>query len=356
MRHVYFVVPDLGHAAHAKQVSLLAPAMVGAGWTAGVYSLAGDGPFGDVVRAAGVPVERQSGFAGRDLRSWGVLRWLVPSAGRGTVHAWGLHVFRRLMVATAGTRRPRVVVSLTGRENLTWFDRRMLRPVARVLVPHQAAADSLIRQGVPAAKVIDILPVVADAPPPPDRDTFLRANDLPPDAKLIMAAGRMDTRLRLFDALWAFEVLRYGDPAIHLVLVGDGPGREEMVRTAHGLAPEGTRTRFLGARPDVPAVLALADVVHVPNQSGGANVALEAMAAGRAVVAPTTPDLADVIRDGQTGFLIPPGDHTATAKRLWQLFHDPAERARMGDAARRAVQERHDVSTLVRAMEGIYRE
>ncbi|HJZ94488.1 MAG TPA: hypothetical protein VKE40_26725, partial [Gemmataceae bacterium] len=69
MRHVYFVVPDLGHAAHAKQVSLLAPEMVRAAWTARVYSLAGDGPFGDPLRAAGVPVERPSGSARRDLRS-----------------------------------------------------------------------------------------------------------------------------------------------------------------------------------------------------------------------------------------------------------------------------------------------
>ncbi|HKB03946.1 MAG TPA: glycosyltransferase family 4 protein, partial [Gemmataceae bacterium] len=242
------------------------------------------------------------------------------------------------------------------REKLTWFDRRFLRLVARVLVPHGAGADGLIRQGVPGEKIVEVAPAVADAPPLPDRDTFLRANDLPPDAKMIMSAGRMGTRLRLFDAVWAFEVLRYGDPAIHLVVVGDGPGREGMQRTAHSLAPEGTQTRFLGARSDTSALLGLADVVYVPNRAGGVNVALEAMAAGRAVVANKTPDLADVIRDGETGFLIPVGDHTATARRLWQILRDPVERARVGEAARRMVHDRHNVPTLVCAMEDIYGE
>jgi glycosyltransferase involved in cell wall biosynthesis len=356
MRHVYFVVPDLSYAGHAKQVSLLAPGVVRAGWTAGVYSLAGAGPFGDPLRAAGMSVERQSGSASRDLRSWAVLRWMIPAPGRGVVHAFGLRVLRRLMTATAGSGRPRIVLSLTGRERLTWLDRRLLRPIARVIVPRADATDALTRQGVSAAQIIQVPPAVAEAPSPPDRDAFLRVHDLPPDAKLIITAGRMDTRLRLFDALWAFEILRYGDSTCHLLLVGDGPGRTGMESAAAGLAPEGTRARFLGARSDVPSLLGLADVVHIPNRAGGVNVALEAMAASRTVIAADSPDLSAIISDGVTGFLVRPGDHTATAKLLWRLLRDPAERARVGAAAARAACERHHIDTLVPMMEAVYGE
>ncbi|HJZ94765.1 MAG TPA: glycosyltransferase, partial [Gemmataceae bacterium] len=272
------------------------------------------------------------------------------------VHAFGLRVLRRLMIATAGSGRPRIVLSMTGRERLTWLDRRLLRPVARVLVPHAHAVDALTRQGVPAAQIIQVPPAVAEAPPPPDRDTFLRAHDLPPDATLIVTAGRMDTRLRLFDALWAFEILRYGDSTCHLLLVGDGPGRAGMELAAAELAPEGTRARFLGARPDVPALLGLADVVHVPNREGGVNVALEAMAASRTVVVAETPELSAIVRHGDTGFLIRPGDRTATVKLLWQFLRDPAERAPIGAAAARAARERHQISTLVPMMEAVYGE
>jgi glycosyltransferase involved in cell wall biosynthesis len=356
MRHVYLVVPDLSYAGHAKQVSLLAPGVVRAGWTAGVYSLAGDGPFGDPLRAAGVSVEQQTGSASRDLRSWAALRWMIPSPGGGVVHAFGLRVLRRLMIATAGSGRPRIVVSLTGRERLTWLDRRLLRPVARVLVPHAHATDALTRQAVAAAQIVEIPPAVGEGLPPPDRDAFLRAHDLPPDVQLIATAGRMDTRLRLFDALWAFEILRYGDSTSHLLLVGDGPGRAGMELAAAELAPEGTRARFLGVRPDVPSLLELADVVHVPNRAGGVNVALEAMAASRTVVAADTPDLSAIIRHGETGFLVRPGDQTAAAKLMWRLLRDPAERARVGAAAARAARDRHHIDTLVPMMEAVYGE
>ena len=89
----------------------------------------------------------------------------------------------------------------------------------------------------------------------------------------------------------------------------------------------------------VPAWLAAADVVVVTRRAGGANVVLEAMAAGRPVVAANTPELAAIVRNGETGILVPPGDPPAAAKAINRLALDAGLRARMGEAAARAAAE-----------------
>jgi glycosyltransferase involved in cell wall biosynthesis len=197
---------------------------------------------------------------------------------------------------------------------------------------------------------------VAEAPPPPDRAEFCRRQGLPPDAKLIITAGRMDTRASLLDAVWAFEFLRYIDPAIRLLVIGDGPGREGTESAARAAAPEGSRVHFLGARADVPAVLGLADLVLVPQGAGGANVALEAMAAGRAVIAADTADLAAVVRHDETGVLVAAGDSPAMAKAMRRLLLDPDWRERLGEMARRDVRQMRAIATVVQTLETVYRD
>jgi glycosyltransferase involved in cell wall biosynthesis len=122
------------------------------------------------------------------------------------------------------------------------------------------------------------------------------------------------------------------------------------------MAPEGSRAHFLGERADLPELIALADVVLVLHPYGGVNVALEAMAAGRAVVAVNTPDLAAVVRDGETGRLVPSGDAAAAASAIRKLLLDPRERRRLGDAAREYARQHHAVPTVVRVLETVYRE
>src|SRR5262249_25987619 len=146
MANAYLVVPDLEYRGHAKQVSLLAPALRQAGHTVGVYALEAAGPFADVIRAGGVCFVDS---AGSGVRSWRLLRRMIHRRDAGVVHAFGLRVLRRLWAATLGTKRPRIVLSLSGRERLSRLDRRCVRVVSRVLVPHATAAQVMVRQGVP---------------------------------------------------------------------------------------------------------------------------------------------------------------------------------------------------------------
>jgi hypothetical protein len=176
MPHIQFVLPDLGYTTAAKQVSLIAPALTGPGWSGEVYPLtrAGRaGPFTGVLRANHVTVLESTG---RSVLRWFGLRFLIPAPGRGLVHAFGLKVLRRLRAATFGRRRPPIILSLTGHERLNWLDRRCLRIVNRVLVHHQPAADALIGQGVPANRVSVIPPAVA----PPLEEALRGGESTPP--------------------------------------------------------------------------------------------------------------------------------------------------------------------------------
>lgn len=156
-----------------------------------------------------------------------------------------------------------------------------------------------------------------------------------------------------FVRAWA-EVLREF-PAATAMLVGDGAERPtiEAAGEALGIRPS---LRFLGVRHDVPALLALSDVyVHASLEEGYSNALLEAMAAGLPVVATAVGGNVEAVRDGVSGLLVPPADATALAAGMLQLLRDRHSAAAMGSRARRFVRERHDMNTVVRQYEAVYR-
>jgi glycosyltransferase involved in cell wall biosynthesis len=107
---------------------------------------------------------------------------------------------------------------------------------------------------------------------------------------------------------------------------------------------------FAGFRRDVGACLAAADVVALPSLHEGLGVAaLEAMAAARPVVASRVGGLAEVVVDGESGVLAPPGDPAALADALRGLAGDPARRAQLGQGGRARVLARY---TSARMAEG----
>src|SRR5262245_7783069 len=222
---VTFIVPDLGHASHAKQVSLLAPALQETGQAVSVFSLTGAGPFAESIRNAGITIEGHHARRPWDLGDWFQLRRRVRESG--VLHVFGPSALRRLHFATIGMALPPIVLTLTGHDLLGWLDIWLARRMHRVLVPHQFAADAVIRQGVPANLVTTVPMAVGIAPSLPDRESFCREHNLPTSATLLMAAGRMNRYSDLFGALWSFEFLRYVEDTSRLLVIGDGPARSE---------------------------------------------------------------------------------------------------------------------------------
>ena len=127
------------------------------------------------------------------------------------------------------------------------------------------------------------------------------------------------------------------DPAARFVIVGDGTLRPGLERRAQemGIA---ARVIFTGWRRDLPDIYADLDVLAVTSHNEGTPVsAIEAMAAGCPVVATHVGGLPDLIHEGETGYLVPPGDAPALATAWLRVLQQPEMAQRMGEAARRAV-------------------
>lgn len=158
------------------------------------------------------------------------------------------------------------------------------------------------------------------------------------------------TLLRAFAALPAL-------PTAVLVLVGDGPLRDELVELAQRIGV-GDRVRFVGSRDDVPKLLAAFDIAVLASRTieNLPYSLLEAMAAGLPVVSTAVGALAELVDHGETGFLVPPGSAAVLAERMGQLVDDERARARIGKAARERVHKGFALERFVLAAEEEVRE
>ena len=186
------------------------------------------------------------------------------------------------------------------------------------------------------------------------RGEFRRELGLPAEAKLVGIVGRIFPikNHRLF--LDAAALIVQQDPKTRFVIVGDGILRPEMEEHAHRQGIAGKIT-FTGWRQDLPRVYADLDLLAVTsNNEGTPFTAIEAMAAGRPVVATRVGGLPDLIDEGQTGYLVPPGDARAVAEAMLRLLHAPETARHMGQAARARVRDGFEVRRLVQDTEHLY--
>ena len=167
--------------------------------------------------------------------------------------------------------------------------------------------------------------------------------------------GRMTAVKRTDDILVAFKRLRDDGVDACLCLVGDGPDRPHLEQRAHELGVI-RDTLFLGYQEDVSPFYAAFDALILPSGNEGTPVsAIEALAAGRPVVATRVGGVPDVVRDGEDGFLVDAGATDDLAERLERLARDPELRKRMGEAGRSRVLPRYAVDRLVADVDRLYR-
>ena len=157
--------------------------------------------------------------------------------------------------------------------------------------------------------------------------------------------------------LSALQLVAKSEPAIRLVIAGAGPqwARLHAITLALGLAD---RVTFLGEvdRARVPGLLAGCRFLALASWSEGIpNVLLEAMAAGKAVVATAVGGIPEVVADPERGRLVRPGDPAHLAETMLDLLRDPARCAAMGEAGRAYVRRDHDVDRIVDQYETVYR-
>jgi glycosyltransferase involved in cell wall biosynthesis len=200
-----------------------------------------------------------------------------------------------------------------------------------------------------------------------DRSRLSRARarellGLPQDAPTIALVGRIaeakgqDVLIRAL-AHPALRERGAGGVIAGDTLPGTGERRAAALRLAAELEVE-DRLRLLGFRADVAAVYGAADMIVVPSTEPAAlpAAAIEAGAAGRPVIASALGGLPEIVRAGETGRLVRPRDASALACAAAELLDDPAECARLGEAAAHEVRRRFRPERLLEAIQDLYDE
>jgi sugar transferase (PEP-CTERM/EpsH1 system associated) len=178
---------------------------------------------------------------------------------------------------------------------------------------------------------------------------------LQPSNRVLMSIGRFVPVKNFPFLIRSFARVRERHPEARLLLVGAGD-REGLAALADSLGV-GEAVLYPGTRGDVPALLNLADVyVNSSTFEGMSNTILEAMAASRPVVATAVGGNHELVREGETGFLVPSGDEEALVDRLHTLLDDDALRSEMGAAARKVVARDHPITRTVDGYNAMYLE
>lgn len=332
---------------------------------AGVVALTRRGPVAEEIARAGVPVHHVPGSPGpRDPAAFLRLVALLRRERPEIVHTYLITacLYGRLAAFAAG-----VPLVLAAEQNVyarkprrhAIMERALAARTFRVVACCRAVGDFYRRQtGIPPAK-IDVLYNAARFGPPlaaSDRAPARAALGLPENALVLGTLGRLTEQKNQHALLAAVARLAPRQPRLLLFLAGQGPLRPVLEAEAERLGIS-ERVRFLGLRRDRDTLFAAMDAFVLPSRWEGLSLSLvEAMGAGRAVVATAVGGNPEVVTDGETGLLVPPDDPSALASALDGLLADPDRRVALGRAASAGARRRFAIEEHVGQLARLYRQ
>ncbi|BCX82149.1 hypothetical protein MIT9_P1734 [Methylomarinovum caldicuralii] len=296
------------------------------------------------------------------------------------------HLFRRLRPAIVHTRNlatlecqlpaflAGVPVRIHGEHGWDVFDpegnsrkyqwlRRAFRPLVHRYIPLSRQLEEYLieRIGVPREKVTRICNGVDTTvfhPPTEGREPIPGCPFTGPELVLIGTVGRMHGVKDQTTLARAFIEMLQGNPDLkrraRLVMVGDGPLRTEC-ESLLAQAGVGDLAWLPGERDDIPRILRGLDVFVLPSRAEGiSNTILEAMATGLPVVATRVGGNPELVTEGVTGTLVPPGDWGAMATSLIPYLEDGSLRQRQGNEALARCREQYSIETMVQRYQALY--
>jgi glycosyltransferase involved in cell wall biosynthesis len=277
----------------------------------------------------------------------------------------------RAAAVLAGPRRPVVVHTFHGHVLRGYFgevgtrvfraiETILARATDRLIAVSPEVRDELVALGVGPKEKFSVVRLGIELEPrvsfAGDAAEVRRRHGIAPEKFVVGWFGRMTSVKRTDDLLTTLAGVRERGIDALLVFVGDGDDRERLEQRAHDLGLARS-CLFLGYQEDVAPWYAVCDAVILTSASEGTPVTIiEALAAGRAVVATRVGGVPDVVDEGETGFMVRPGDTHALAERLEILARNPERRAAMGAAGRERVLRRYAVDRLVDDIDALYRE
>ena len=363
---VMFLSTSMGMGGADKQLLSAAQLMHAQGHDVCIVSLTELGPMGLEARSQGIRTESLDMRRGvPDPRGLIRLIRLVRAWKPDVLHS---HMVHANLMARAVRLFARVPVIVSTIHNIyeggpLWM---AAYRVSNGLVDHmtiisEAAADRFVKEGIVPRELLTCVPNGVDTERfrqvTPETRQALRSSIGVDDRFVWLAVGRFEIAKDYPNMLHAFAQVCQRDSNAVLLLVGHGSLQQETESLAQSLGL-GDRIRFLGVRSDVPEVMAAADGYVMSSAWEGMPIALlEAGAAGLPIVATRVGGNHEVVRDGESGFLVPPRDAAALGQAMLRLMEQaPARRRDMGERGREHVRVHYGLGRVVERWQDLYRQ
>jgi glycosyltransferase involved in cell wall biosynthesis len=362
---ILFLSTSMGMGGADQQILILARAMRTRGHEVRIIALVALGPMGLEARSEGIPIEslelrRSLGDVPRILKLVRIMRAWRPDV----VHS---HMVHANLLASAVRPIARVPALVSTIHSIN--DGGPLRMAAyrvasglvdRFTIISQLAAERYVAIRAVPARLLQVVPNAVDTDRfrrlPEARAAVRRELGLG-DEFVWLAVGRFEEAKDYPTMIAAFARLARARPTSRLMLVGKGSLREDVEKLLRANDLMG-RVSFLGVRRDVPELMSAADGYLLSSAWEGMPVVLlEAAAVELPIVATRVGGVAEVVADGATGLLAPPGDAAALAAAMERIERlAPEARAAMGAAGRAFVEQRYGTTRVMELWERLYSE
>lgn len=318
------------------------------------------GAMEEEIRRAGIPFEVMNRRPGIDIGLMWRLYKLFRKHKVSVVHT---HHFNQLFYSLAGARLAGARIIHT-EHSVEYFKRRRLRVALRlmsvfcdkILAIGEDGARVLREQvGIPRRKLEIIRAGINTDLFNHSRSEARGALGLAESARVVIIVARLFPEKNHRLLLQAFSDVARRIESAKLLIVGDGVERDSIRSEIERLGLQDS-VEMLGVRRDVARLLAASDVFVLSSDREGLPIAaLEAMAARKPVVATGVGDLPLVVRDGETGRLVPASDAKAMAEALIEVLSDEERSREMGERARSMVTEKFGLQAMIERHAALYR-
>jgi glycosyltransferase involved in cell wall biosynthesis len=325
-------------------------------------------PFAERLANDGVPMRSLSLVAWRKWyapairwRAVRSLRAMVRDLLPAIIHVNDIWWVPHTVTAVRGSRLGRPIVAHVRQEiEPQKVARYCLGSVDAVIAVSKQVEQALISGGVSARAIRMIYSGLRflDAAPPADKPAVCRALGLSLDAVLLGTVAHLFPRKGYDVMIRALPVIAREIPELEYLVIGTGePAYEQELKGLAATLGVGDRVHFVGFQEDVtPFLSALSLYVHPARMEGFGIAVVEALAAGKAVVASRVGGLPEVVEHGRTGLLVTADDPNELSAAVVSLLRDGQRRKEMGERGARAARERFDISASVAAVERLYHD
>jgi len=236
---------------------------------------------------------------------------------------------------------------LAPRERLR-LDSRVCRAI--IAVSGSVKADLVRRFRIPD-QMVTVIHSGFDATASGESSSVLAADRVP----VIGTAGPLEAVKGLPYFLSAAKIVLASRGDAEFLIAGSGPEEHNLRQLTHNLGIE-EHVTFVPNLCDFSASLEAMDIFCLPSlRQGLGTIMLDAMARGRPVIATGVGGVYSVIRDNETGLVVPPSDSSRLAQRILELLNDPNRARALGEAGRRFVRREFSIDKMVRQTSGLYR-